>query len=100
MKTNLLPTAPLIVSLAAAALLGAPCRAAETIWLSTLDVTKIEQGSMQPQVDKSVMGKTLSIAGRKFARGLGTHAISRLAIDLSQGAERFTAFVGVDDDAL
>jgi alpha-galactosidase len=100
MKTNLLPTAPLIVSLAAAALLAAPGRAAETIWLSALDVTRTEQGSMQPQVDKSVMGKTLSIAGRKFARGLGTHAVSRLAIDLSQGAERFTAFVGVDDDAL
>ncbi len=43
--------------------------AAETVWLSSLDVSKTEQGFGQPQADKSVMGKQLSIAGRKFDRG-------------------------------
>ncbi len=98
MKTNLLPAAALAVCLAVA-VPPAQCRAAQTVWLSELDVSKTVQGFGQPQVDKSVMGKTLSIAGRHFTRGLGTHAISRLAIDLGRGADRFTAFVGVDDGA-
>ncbi len=74
-------------------------RAAETVWLSSLDVSKTVQDWGRPQVDQSVTGKPLSIGGRKFARGLGTHAISTLAIELDGGTQRFTALVGVDDDA-
>jgi alpha-galactosidase len=73
--------------------------AAETVWLSALDVSKTVQGSGRPRVDRSVTGAPLSIAGRHFDRGLGTHAISTLAIELGGGTERFTALVGVDDDA-
>ena len=76
-----------------------PAPAAETVWLSSLDVSKTVQGWGQPQVDRSVTGKPLSIAGQQFARGLGTHAISTLAIELGGGTERLTALVGVDDDA-
>jgi len=59
--------------------------AAETVWLSSLDVSKTVQSAGRAHVDKSYVGKPLTIAGRKFDRGLGTHAISTLAIDLKGG---------------
>ncbi len=96
-RLSLLPQITAVLVLCLASLSWA--QAAETVWLSSLDVSKTVQGWGHPQVDKSVQGKPLSIAGRKFAHGLGTHAISMLAIQLGGGTERFTAFVGVDDDA-
>ena len=49
------------------------------------------------QIDKAVSGNPLSIAGRPFAHGLGTHAASEIVYDLDQSAESFSAWVGVDD---
>lgn len=77
-----------------------PCRsgvAADTVWLSTLDLTHVRQGWGQPQPDKSVTGKPLSIGGRTFDHGLGTHARSTLWVDLGGRTDRFQASVGVDD---
>jgi alpha-galactosidase len=70
----------------------------ETVQLSSLDVSKTMQGWGKPQADKSVDGNPLTIDGTKYERGLGTHAISILYIDLKGDATRFTAKVGVDDE--
>lgn len=72
---------------------------AETVPLSELDLTKMSSGWGQPQVDKSVTGKALSIGGRVFEHGVGTHADSVLYIDLDGKVERFQASVGIDDAA-
>ena len=72
--------------------------AAESVWLSSLDVSKTQQDWGKPQADKSVDGHTLSIAGTKYEHGLGTHAASLLYVDLKGGSTRFTAMVGVDDE--
>lgn len=72
----------------------------DTISLSRLDLSKMKQGWGLPQVDKSVTGGPLSIAGKKFQHGVGTHSVSRLWIDLHGAACKFLAFVGVDDSAL
>jgi alpha-galactosidase len=74
--------------------------AAETVWLSSLDVKKVRQGYGEPKVDKSVDGHPITIGGKKFEHGLGTHSISTLYIDLKGNAERFTAFVGIDDEVI
>jgi len=71
----------------------------ETVYISSLDLTPIVQGWGQPQADKAVTGKPLSIGGKTFDRGLGTHADSVVRLQLQGGSERFTAFVGVDDAA-
>ena len=71
----------------------------ETVWLSSLDLSPIVQGWGQPQADKAVTGKPLSIGGKKFERGLGTHAASLVRLLLKGGSEKFSAFVGVDDAA-
>ncbi len=97
MKLNLLALSALFVPLVAAS--PAFSNAAETVWLSSLDLAAVTQGWGKPQVDKSVTGKPLSIAGKTFERGLGTHADSLVRLELKGGAERFSAWVGVDDAA-
>jgi len=73
-------------------------RAAETVWLSALDLGKMRQGWGKPQIDRSIREKPLSIGGTWFAHGVGTHAVSTLWIELN-GAEKFVASVGLDDAA-
>jgi hypothetical protein len=47
------------------------------------------------------VGRTITIAGRAFPRGLGTHAAGRLVYHLPAGRfRRFHAFVGHDEGAL
>ncbi|BDI28999.1 hypothetical protein CCAX7_10500 [Capsulimonas corticalis] len=70
-----------------------------TVGLQELDLGRMSQGWGSPQVDKSVGGGPLSIGGRKFANGVGAHAAGEFAIDLHGAARRFSAWVGVDDDA-
>jgi alpha-galactosidase len=72
---------------------------AETLWLDQLDVRSAVQGWGEPQKNKSVDGNPLTIGGQPFKRGFGTHAESTLHINLGGGAQKFTASVGVDDDA-
>jgi alpha-galactosidase len=88
----------LIGVLLAGMMFSASAAATETVLLGSLDVSKVKQGWGQPQADKSVDGKQISIGGKKFEHGLGTHAESTLIINLKGGAERFTAYVGVDDE--
>lgn len=72
---------------------------AETAWLDELDLSKVKQGWGKPGKNRTIDGKPLSIGGRKFARGVGTHAVSSFALDLHGAARRLTGFAGVDDEA-
>lgn len=72
--------------------------AAETVWLDELDLSKMRQGWGKPQINRSIREKPLSIGGKTFSHGVGTHAVSNVWIQLN-GAQRFRAFVGVDDSA-
>jgi beta-galactosidase len=70
-----------------------------TVGLQELDLGRMSQGWGSPQVNQSVTGSPLSIGGRKFAHGVGTHAVGEFALDLHGTARRFRAWVGVDDAA-
>lgn len=72
---------------------------ADEIPLSSLDLAKMRQDWGEPQVDQSITGRPLSIGGHIFERGVGSHASSSLRLELDGKAERFTAWVGVDDGA-
>jgi alpha-galactosidase len=72
-------------------------RAEETIPLSELDLHKMKQGWGEPKIDKSIKDKPLSIGGKIFAHGIGTHAPSSLYVQLDGRANRFMAQVGLDD---
>lgn len=73
-------------------------RADETVWLSSLELNKARQGFGKPGVDKSVDGHSLTLNGQVFTHGFGTHSPGLLAVAL-HGARRFTATVGIDDEA-
>jgi alpha-galactosidase len=72
--------------------------AAETVWLDQLDLRSAAQGWGEPQKNKSVGEHALTIGGKSFERGFGTHAESFLKINLDGGAQKFSASVGVDDE--
>src|SRR5690606_28195647 len=78
------------------AVLASTAFAAETVSLSSLDISPMKQSWGEPQVNRSISGTSLTIAGKQFATGIGTHATSRLLIDLDGQAERFEATVGLD----
>ncbi|MGC6426441.1 MAG: PVC-type heme-binding CxxCH protein [Akkermansiaceae bacterium] len=49
------------------------------------------------QFNRSVGGGSLSIAGKTYERGLGTHAKSTIQLKVPKGAVQFTTQVGIDD---
>ena len=71
---------------------------ADIVWLDELDVSLAGQGWGDPHKNRSVEGHHLTIGGKEFARGFGTHAESTLQVKLDGGAEKFSATVGVDDE--
>jgi alpha-galactosidase len=71
---------------------------AQTVWLDELDLSTATQGYGIPKKNKSVDGNTITIGGKTFARGFGTHAESSLMIELDGKASAFTAWVGIDDE--
>lgn len=71
--------------------------AAETLWLDSMNLTTMQQGWGKPQTNHSVTGKPISIGGKTFQRGVGTHANGSFVIALG-GANSFRAVVGLDDD--
>jgi len=80
------------------ALSAANLASAETVWLDSLNVAATTQGWGDPHKNKSVEGNALTIGGKTFEHGLGTHAESILHVKLDGGAEKFSASVGVDDE--
>jgi alpha-galactosidase len=77
----------------------AAAHAQDTVWLDTLDLSKMRQGYGTPQTNRAIRETPLTLAGRKFERGVGTHAHSSFWVQLNGGTERFSATIGVDDAA-
>jgi alpha-galactosidase len=73
-------------------------RPTRTVWLSSLNLEKMTAGWGTPQKDKSVQNKSLTIAGRTFGKGVGTHAPSMMYVDLKNSCRSFSAWIGVDDE--
>lgn len=71
---------------------------AQTVWLDQLDLSAATQGWGIPKKNRSVDGNIMTIAGKTFERGFGTHAESSLFIQLDGKANSFTAQVGIDDE--
>lgn len=71
---------------------------AQIVWLDQLDLSATTQGYGTPKKNKSVDGKKMTIGGKTFERGFGTHAESLLFIQLDGKAKLFTAQVGIDDE--
>ena len=77
----------------------AAAQSAKIYFISALDLSQVQQGWGEPHANKSVGGKPLSIGGQSFTNGLGTHANSSFVLNLGGHAEKFSASVGIDDEA-
>jgi alpha-galactosidase len=92
---------PHTVLFAGALLLTAPLVAhaqeANTVWLDSLDATKMTSGWQKSRTNLSIDGNPLKLKGTLYPHGLGTHAESNFTIAIN-GATKFSALVGVDDE--
>ena len=79
-------------------ILSSPGHAAPGFPLDELDLSGLSQGWGRPQARTSVEGHPISIGGRAFDRGIGSHANADWILDLHGKAVRFTAWVGHDDE--
>ncbi len=73
------------------------CLSAKVIWLDELDIKYMHQDWGNAQVNKSILGTPLQVAGVRFKRGIGTHSISRYLLNLDGKAHSFSGWVGADD---
>jgi len=68
---------------------------------TVVDLTKLKwkeaESLGQTRVGKNYEGKPLRIAGKEYARGIGTHASSFISYELPGPAKSFRAKVGIDD---
>ena len=88
-----------VVLLAMSLLCSTAMGASDSVWLDELDLHKVQQDWGAAQADRSVDGHPLSIAGKHFDHGVGTHAAGIFCVDLAGSAKGLTAWVGIDDDA-
>ena len=89
-----------LLACCAAARAADPAPSAEpAVWryLSTDTAASVTQGWLETRTDASITGHPLSIAGRRYDKGLGTHAPGEMVFKLGRQHRRFVADVGVDD---
>ncbi len=68
-------------------------------WLHEADLTAMQQDWGEPHANLSCDNNKLSIDGKTYKRGVGTHAISKMLIDLQGYGDRIKGAVGVDDES-
>ena len=73
-------------------------RQLSTVLLQNLDLSSMTQDFGRPGAGHSVDEHPLTIGGKKFDNGVGTHAHSDYSVKLFGAAKKFTATVGVDDE--
>ena len=83
---------------AAAACAAAVCAAERRVWIEDLDRSGMTCGYRIPLVARSVDGGLLSVDGKTYQHGLGTHAQSQLVVPVGGNALAFEATVGIDDE--
>lgn len=76
-----------------------PSLFAESVWLSSLNLKEMTTGWSVAKADHEIAGGPLTMHGKRFAHGVGTHATSKFRVALDGNARRFAAEVGVDDSA-
>lgn len=72
----------------------------EYIRLSSLEIEKTKCGweNHAPKKDKSIDGNNITIAGKVYESGVGTHGPSQIIIKLNGSVTDFYTVLGVDDE--
>ena len=82
-----------------AAILSWSSAHAKSVRLDELDISLMTAGWGHAQTNLSITRQPLSLGGKAFAHGVGTHAESEVAIQLDGKAQWFSAQAGIDDHA-
>lgn len=69
-----------------------------TVWLDELDLSLAHQAWGMPQARKSVKELDILLGGKRYERGVGSHAPGVFYLELDGNTERFQAEVGLDDE--
>jgi len=69
----------------------------KTIWLNEIDTKHILQDWGSAQINKSVLGTPLEVNGIQYKKGIGTHSISRILLNLNEKAISSSGLAGADD---
>ena len=77
-----------------------PATVRPDIYLGDLKPVSVKTGGGTVGYDKNASGKPLSVAGKKYAKGLGLHANALAVYTIPTGTSRFVSVVGIDDDEL
>ena len=70
------------------------------IWLEETDLSLMVPGWGKSLAGKSIEGTPISLGGKTYEHGVGTHAVSSQILDVSGEVLSFDAVVGIDDDML
>jgi len=87
-----------IAATLATLVVSAPTVAGPVAWIDELDVSLSRCGWQRTLARRSVGGNPLRMAGREYARGIGTHPPGAFWIELAGRGLRFHAVCGVDDE--
>lgn len=68
------------------------------VYLDTLTWSEATAGWGEVRLNRSVMDKPMTMAGRRYLRGIGTHADSRIDYALPGGFKTFAATAGYDQE--
>lgn len=71
----------------------------QDVWISSLDVARIEQDYGEGRADRSVDNRRLTGAGQAYPNGVGTHANSTISIEVDGNALVLSGNAGVDDES-
>lgn len=74
-------------------------QAQEKIQLSDLNLSLMTTGYGSAKANRSIDGNPITLNGTRYQSGVGTHADSKMTLRLHGKARRFSAQVGVDDEA-
>jgi alpha-galactosidase len=69
------------------------------VHVEDLDLNHITQEWGVARKNRAVDGHRLSVGGKRYDRGIGTHATSKFMIELDGNASEFNVMCGLDDEA-
>jgi len=76
-------------------------REVETIdglFLDALEWTEATAGWGEVRRNRSIMDQPMTMGSRRYVRGIGAHAVSRVSYDLPEGFRAFEATIGCDQE--
>ena len=68
------------------------------VYMTELEWTTNTSDWKAANKNKSIEGRTLTIAGNTFDNGIGAHAVSHIVAEIPEGMNRFVAVAGADDE--